>query len=324
MELAWTIVRAFVWMWKHNIGLIVDQRPNYHTFATLIYHWAFGIPIWFDIDDWIFEQWIYLPPLRIRWLMPLLMISAQGCIVSSEHLHREVSRYSSVVVTVPTFVDDQLFTDRPMPSTREGVRFTWMGTVFDEDSLQNIYFILRAFKATWNRLRKPLQLECLVGFNPLATLYEERLRQVMRDEFDGLPIHMNPWIPPEQIPDFLQTVHVGLYVLVNSNDFQLSKSPTKLFEYMATGRPVIATTLGEAARYIRPGIDGLVARSLEDFSEAVIHLANNPEIITEMGNQARKQVEFRYNSRAAATTFFKHLLPQIDPSPTVSNVGKEV
>ena len=60
------------------------------------------------------------------------------------------------------------------------------------------------------------------------------------------------WIKPDKMPAYLNSIDVGLLPLQN-NSFDKSKSPTKLFEYMAMKKAVIAFKVGEAKYIINNG-----------------------------------------------------------------------
>ncbi|HQF87512.1 MAG TPA: glycosyltransferase family 4 protein [Acidobacteriota bacterium] len=317
VELAAAIIRSFFRMWTHRIGLVIDQRPNYHTWATVLYRLASGATVWLDIDDWIFEHYAYLPPLRIRWLLPIFCHLADGCIVASTPIQKLIERYFPAPLLIPTFVDERLFTDRSFPSESAVIRFAWIGTVFDEDSLTNVRFVLQSFQAALPQIHHPVVLECLIGYNPLGTIGRDQMQEMLAAQFPTLPVRIGDWIQPDAVPAYLGTIHVGLYALVNPNDFQRSKSPTKLFEYMAAGRPVIATAVGEAPCFIRHGLDGFVAHSADEFRDAIIRFANDPGAIAAMGVQARQRIEAEFNLGRVAELLNANLLNRTGiPSPT--------
>jgi glycosyltransferase involved in cell wall biosynthesis len=74
-------------------------------------------------------------------------------------------------------------------------------------------------------------------------------------------------------------------------------TPLKLFEYMAAGKPIIATALNEAAEVIQDGRNGLLveAGDVNKFAEAILTLLNDPGERLRLGRSARKQAVEQYS-----------------------------
>lgn len=74
-------------------------------------------------------------------------------------------------------------------------------------------------------------------------------------------------------------------------------TPLKLFEYMAAGKPIVATALNEAAEVIQDGHTGLLveAGDVHAFARAVLKLLDQPAERLRMGKNARQQATDRYS-----------------------------
>ena len=71
----------------------------------------------------------------------------------------------------------------------------------------------------------------------------------------------------------------------------LSTSPTKISEYMALGRPVVANAHPEQSLIIEESGAGICVKwSAEDFAEAILKLLNDPDSAEEMGSRGRDYV----------------------------------
>jgi len=91
-----------------------------------------------------------------------------------------------------------------------------------------------------------------------------------------------------------------------------STSPTKLIEYMAMGKAVVANDHPEQSQVIEESGAGYCSPWSEDkFSEAIINLLDDPSLAREMGLRGRKYVEeYRTNSKMAdivENTYYKLL-----------------
>lgn len=68
---------------------------------------------------------------------------------------------------------------------------------------------------------------------------------------------------------------------------------SKLYEYQASGKPIICCAEGEPARYVRETKSGLVVRpgDYKALADAILYLKNNPDLANKMGANGRKYVE---------------------------------
>lgn len=68
---------------------------------------------------------------------------------------------------------------------------------------------------------------------------------------------------------------------------------SKLYEYQATGRPIICCAEGRPAEYVKESDSGIVVKpgNYEELAEAVIQLKRNPNIARTIGKRGRDYVE---------------------------------
>lgn len=89
--------------------------------------------------------------------------------------------------------------------------------------------------------------------------------------------------------------------------------PTKLGEYLATGRPVCATSVGELSDYLEDEKTVFFADpgSVESFANAMIRALKNPELAKKVGQEGRKVAEREFNASIQARklkNFFDKIL----------------
>ena len=74
-------------------------------------------------------------------------------------------------------------------------------------------------------------------------------------------------------------------------------APLKLFEYMAAGKPIVATALNQAAEVIQDGHNGLLveAGDVHGFADAILTLLNDPVKRVRLGQNARQQAVEQYS-----------------------------
>ncbi|MGQ9570235.1 MAG: glycosyltransferase [bacterium] len=100
-----------------------------------------------------------------------------------------------------------------------------------------------------------------------------------------------------EIPRFIASADVGLCLYENYDFYKkFYYSPTKFYDYMASGLPVIGTNAGQIKLVIDENQNGLLTdNSIEDLIEKIMLLKNNPDIASEMGLRGRKAVIKKYN-----------------------------
>lgn len=104
-------------------------------------------------------------------------------------------------------------------------------------------------------------------------------------------------IPFDEMPAHLAACDILVSPQIQNPDgTAFFGSPTKLFEYMAVGRPVIASALTQMADILRDGETALLVPAGDDaaLSAAVIRLAEDPGLRRSLADRARKQVLERH------------------------------
>ena len=275
--------------------LIYDQRP----------HFAFTVPLFLkivnksevimDIDDWIFNDRV-VSIIRIKNLIPLYSMYCNTCIVSSTHLKSKLSTNFKHVYTIPTYVNSSKF--NPHYNNSDNITFSWIGTIFQDFTYDNVIFLINSFIAA-NKNIGENNNSCLeiVG----GGQFYDKVKNYVNKNSRGCRISIKGWLPPNEMPDYLQSIDVGLYALLAPSDFQKSKSPTNIFEYMACGKPVISTPLGEAKYFVEHGVTGFLASDIESFSDYMVRLYKDSQLRNDMGHAARQRVEEKYNLSKGCT-----------------------
>ena len=109
-------------------------------------------------------------------------------------------------------------------------------------------------------------------------------------------------VPFESIGDYLSHAAVG-WVGWQPVAKNRKNIPTKLFEYMAYGLPVVSSDLPSTQPFVEPGVNGMLvtATSPSEHAAALLRLLDEPEMAIQMGQAGRRLVETRYNWEAMAS-----------------------
>ena len=98
------------------------------------------------------------------------------------------------------------------------------------------------------------------------------------------------YVPYEDIPRAVQAMDIVLAPYPQMPFFYYS--PVKLFEYMAAGKPVVTTKIGQIAEVVRHGENGFLAdpNDLDGMITAILFLIENPAERDRIGRAARKTI----------------------------------
>ncbi len=142
--------------------------------------------------------------------------------------------------------------------------------------------LLEAFAALHRRHPKTRLL--IVGDGPQRLQLDEAAH-TLRDA-----VHFTGAVSPEAVPGLLASIDAAVAPYPPLANFYFS--PLKVFEYMASGLPVVASRLGQLQTVIHDGINGLLCppgdpRALE---QALERLLNDPALRARLGQAARATV----------------------------------
>lgn len=103
-------------------------------------------------------------------------------------------------------------------------------------------------------------------------------------------------VPHAEMPAYLRTAEVGVAPYQPSRLGQMKLgfywSPLKIFEYMATGLPVVTLDVEPLREIVRPGSEGVLVTegNVRALADAIASLLENPEKARTMGAKGRERV----------------------------------
>ncbi|CAO3383413.1 glycosyltransferase family 4 protein [Azospirillum argentinense] len=107
-----------------------------------------------------------------------------------------------------------------------------------------------------------------------------------------VPTDCVPWREESETEE-LSRVDIGIMPLPDS-PWERGKCGYKLIQYMAAGRPVVASPVGVNTSLVRHGVNGFLAEDEDAWTDALGRLAADPELRARMGAAGRRLVEERY------------------------------
>jgi glycosyltransferase involved in cell wall biosynthesis len=104
----------------------------------------------------------------------------------------------------------------------------------------------------------------------------------------------------DQVPLYIGTATACLALYNRKSNDRSGLRPLKIFEYMACGRPVVTTDVGNLRSVIGKHKCGLIVEpgDLDAMSEAVMNLVRDPNLARELGENGRKAAVRYYSWRA--------------------------
>jgi glycosyltransferase involved in cell wall biosynthesis len=125
----------------------------------------------------------------------------------------------------------------------------------------------------------------------------DRVRLVGADrvpeEFPAGMVELRPWAEETEAHDIL-SFDVGIMPL-DDTEWERGKCGYKLLQYMAAGRPVIASPVGVNSEIVEPDVTGILAGTPEEWRSALTRLRDDPALRARMGEAGRRRVEAAYS-----------------------------
>lgn len=240
-----------------------------------------GTPYVVDYDDAIFHGYDLSRSGVVRRLLgrkldPLLRRAAAVTAGNQYLLDYAVAHGAQRVVQVPTVVDPARYPDVP-PAAGGRLRVGWIGTPANARYLTPVVAALAMLAE-----RLPLTL-VTIGAPALP----------------GLPVpqEAHSWREATEAA-LLATVDVGVMPLPDT-PFERGKCGYKLIQYLAAGRPVVASPVGVNRDIVDDDV-GLLAATPAEWADAIAALAADPARRAAMGAAGRRRVAERYSIDAVA------------------------
>lgn len=180
------------------------------------------------------------------------------------------------VMLVPTVLDPRRYPQAPARD-RPPFRVGWIGTPKNTQYLELVVPAL-------NALGRERAVELVtIGSRPVPGL--------------SVPQVSHAWSEAEEAA-LLGTIDVGVMPLINS-PYERGKCGYKLIQYMAAGRPVVASPVGVNTAMVIPEV-GRLATTADEWLAALRLYADDPALRARTGRAARRLVEQRYSVEAVA------------------------
>ncbi len=173
-----------------------------------------------------------------------------------------------------------------------------------DDAKDGVNVLIEAFYRISKDYPK-LKLYLVGGWNYDTPAHQELIKELELED----RVYWVGEYPRDTIPSII--CNAKLLVLPRPDSKQAQGGfPTKLGEYLATGRPVCATTVGEIPEYLEDNKSVYFAKpgSVKSFVNTMSNALKNDEQANNIGEQGKKAAELYFNKKTQSKTLYNFLI----------------
>jgi len=264
-----------------RFDLVVIEYELLPYFPALPERWLglLGVPYMVDYDDALFHQY---DQHKNGWVRRLLgqkiaqvMRGAQMVTAGNAYLADYARRAGAKrVEVIPTVIDLERY-PWPFPAQLPNTTFTigWIGSPATAKYLEAIVPALADL--------------CAGGRGRVQLIGAGQI------DLPGVPVEVLSWDEATEVGT-MQQFDVGIMPLPDE-PWERGKCGLKLIQYMACGLPVVASPVGINNEIVEPGVNGFLARTTEEWAQALRKLLDDAGLRQRLGEAGRVKVEAHYS-----------------------------
>ncbi len=130
----------------------------------------------------------------------------------------------------------------------------------------------------------------------------------------GAHMTVTPSYSDEDIPSLVSRYDIGVMPL-DEGPWERAKCAMKALIYMAAGKPVVCSDVGENLYIIEDGVNGFLAASASEWTAKLRTLISDPMLRADMGRRGRQTVEERYSADVCFALLNTHVFSRIGSPP---------
>mgnify|MGYP001491958389 CR=1 FL=1 len=291
-----------LWSWRRwgrpNV-LFLYGEPNLESFLFVVWARLTGYRVVVDIVEDTYLVPADAPLLSrlkarsVAWATDHMHWFADGVVVISSYLREKLGRITGgrlPVELIPISVD----LDGVASSARgfhAPVRLLYAGSFSDKDGIENLLAAFDQLAARWPGIEF-----VLTGRGP-----EERMagiRQCIARSPHAARIRYLGFLPDDDYFRLISDCDIPCVVRMPT-DFADRGFPFKLGEYLATGRPVVASRVSDVEAYLTDRVNAMLVDpgSVQGIVDAVNHLLGDEAGAIALGQAGRRVAEEHFSAR---------------------------
>jgi len=267
-------------------------------FLACIVKWCHGIPFVYDMDSSMVTQLIG----KIKWLRAakpvldffesLAVRQSLGVLAVCEALTQKAQRYAPnkkirTLEDVPIMEISEPHLSIKLKSELgiEGPVVMYVGNL---ERYQGVDLLMKSFTRV---IREAPQARLvMIGGTPQTVAHYKTVAAregIARQAF---------FLGPKPVSDLQR--YLGEADILVSPRIEGENTPMKIYSYLYSGKPTVATRLFTHTQVLDDEIAVLVAPQAADFAQGILSLISNPSRGREIGKKAKQRVEERYSLAA--------------------------
>lgn len=254
-----------------------------------------NVPVVVDYDDAVFHRYDQNKSRLVRSLLGKkidnIMRRATLVICGNDYLAERASAAGArSIEMIPTAVNLDVYRTSH-PTGEERITIGWIGTPLSAANLDCVLEPLRKIAGTYT-----------IRFVIIGGCQKRRI-------FNGVPVEYWPWSEETEAHD-IGEIDIGIMPL-KDDSISRGKCGYKLIQYMACGKPVVASPIGANKTIVADGVNGYLAGDQSEWFEKLALLCNSPGLREKMGCEGRRIVEQRYCTRVTSRQLYSVLTSAI-------------
>ncbi|WP_298268352.1 glycosyltransferase family 4 protein [Geobacter sp.] len=235
------------------------------------------VPLLVDYDDAVFHRYdLHRFPI-VRTLLgskiDSIMQLAEVVIVGNPYLRdRAKQAKAKRIEMIPTVVDASRYAVA-LTAIKQPVTIGWIGSPATDRYLSLVMSVIQKTKISHN-IRA-----VAVGASG--------------EHLAGSSIEIRAWTDENEVAE-IQQFDIGIMPL-HDEEWERGKCGYKLIQYMACGKPVVASPVGVNSIIVQHGVNGFLARNELEWLQAFELLCNDPLLRQNFGRAGRAHVEKEYS-----------------------------
>jgi len=263
-----TLENIFFVLFAKMIGyrIIVEYVEDFRQFAG---HLSFGLAIK-NKSNVFFER--FLP------------YTAKGIVVISTYLQNKYNKYSAKIPLIHIPISSYVTLNVSKNTTfNSPVKIVYSGSFGAKDGLDTLIFAFDEFSQSNSNCQ-------------LLLSGKTKDTSLVRKYCENPHVKYIGYVPDEEFDSFLAQADI-LCMTRNKMQFANAGFPFKLGEYLATGKPVIASKVSDVELYIENGKDAVLVEPEQpaQIVDALNFLVNNPDKAFEIGKNGQQKCILHFN-----------------------------
>jgi glycosyltransferase involved in cell wall biosynthesis len=266
--------------------------------------WWTGKPVVYDAhehypDAILIRGWMPLParePISKLFDLIELCLGAHfsAILVADDAVEARFKKISPRVVKLYNFPLQTMFQAGQSEEAESVERLNSVVHVGLLSEERGVWIMLDAISALINIYNLDVTLT-LIGRLSSLTL-EKQMKDCVQAGGIASHIELVGQVPHVEVPRYTRRARVG-WVPWQPVKKHCKNIPTKMFEYMACGLPIVASDLPPIRRFIAESACGILvnATNAHEHAEAILYMLDHPDEAQRMGENGRNAVKEKYN-----------------------------